>query len=190
MIYPGGPSSLTVPISPLRLNPHLRRPNRLGRQWHLCWNHCQSARMKQKGRLRTYSARPGFALARQRGLHMRKLWPLFSVFALTAVMAAQINIPAGTVISVELSSSIDAKKCKPGQKFTARVAQDVPLYNGAKIKAGSRIRGSPIQPEPVRTQQQPPASNDSNVPSRRDPTPGPIVHSAIQKKYSRSHPPR
>jgi hypothetical protein len=75
---------------------------------------------------------------------MKKLMLLLILFTLSAVMAAQIRIPAGTIIPVELNSSINAKKCKPGQTITARVAQDVPLYNGARIKAGSRVLGEII----------------------------------------------
>ena len=50
---------------------------------------------------------------------------------LSTVMAAQTNIPVGTIIPVVLNSSLAAKKSRPGQTVSARVAQDVPLYNGA-----------------------------------------------------------
>jgi hypothetical protein len=70
-----------------------------------------------------------------------KFMSLLSVFVLTTVMVAQTKIPIGTVIPVRLNSALDAKKCKPGQTIMARVAQDVPLENGAKIKAGTRVVG-------------------------------------------------
>jgi len=70
---------------------------------------------------------------------------LFSVFALSAVLTAQSNIPAGTVIPVMLNTSVDAKSARVGQTLTAKIEQDVPLYNGAydtaKIKAGTRVIG-------------------------------------------------
>jgi hypothetical protein len=70
-----------------------------------------------------------------------KLLPLFSVFAIGVVMAAQVNVPAGKIIPVQLKSSLDAKKCKPGQVVKAEVAQDVQLDKGATIKAGTRVSG-------------------------------------------------
>lgn len=72
---------------------------------------------------------------------MRNVLITCTVFALSAVLAAQIHIAVGTVIPVILSSSLDAKNCKPGQRVTATIAQDVPLHNGAPIKAGTRILG-------------------------------------------------
>jgi hypothetical protein len=72
---------------------------------------------------------------------MKTMLLLLSAFALSAVLAAQTNIPVGTVIPVTLNSSLDARSSKPGQRITAKVAQDVPLYNGATIKAGTRVEG-------------------------------------------------
>jgi hypothetical protein len=84
---------------------------------------------------------------------MKKLLLLLILFTLSAVMTAQIRIPAGTIIPVELNSSINAKKCKPGQTVTARVAQDVPLYNGARIKTGSRVLGEILTVTPAENSQ-------------------------------------
>ncbi len=78
---------------------------------------------------------------------------LCGVFALSAVLAAQTNIPVGTILPVRLSSSIDAKSGKPGDKVTAKVAQEVPLYNGAKIKAGSRVIGEVLAVTPPQNSQ-------------------------------------
>jgi hypothetical protein len=50
-------------------------------------------------------------------------------------------IPPGTVLPVALSSTLDAKKDKPGQKIEGRLMQDVPLAPGEKIKAGARVVG-------------------------------------------------
>ncbi len=73
---------------------------------------------------------------------------LCGVFALSAVLAAQTNIAVGTIIPVKLSSTIEAKNCKPGDKVTAKVVQEVPLYNGAKIKAGRRVIGEVLAVTP------------------------------------------
>lgn len=78
---------------------------------------------------------------------------LCGVLALSTVLAALTNIPVGTVIPVRLSSALDAKHCKPGDKATAKVAQDVPLYNGAKIKAGSRVLGEVLAITPPQNSQ-------------------------------------
>ena len=77
------------------------------------------------------------------------LLPLFSVFALSAAMTAQANISAGTIIPVQLKSSLDAKNCRPGQAVKAEVAQDVPLDNGATIKAGTRVSGEVLAVTPA-----------------------------------------
>jgi hypothetical protein len=80
---------------------------------------------------------------------MTKLLPLLGVFALSAMMTAQTAIPAGTIIPVELNTTIDAKTWKPGKTVTADVAQDVPLYNGAKIKAGTKVQGEVLSVTPA-----------------------------------------
>lgn len=78
---------------------------------------------------------------------------LSGILALSATMFAQASIPVGTVIPVELNSSIDAKKAKQGQVVIAKVAQDVPLYNGSKIKAGSRVTGEILTVTPAQGSQ-------------------------------------
>jgi hypothetical protein len=78
---------------------------------------------------------------KQKEFEMKRAVLLMVVFALSSIVMAQTKISVGTVIPVQLSSSIDVRKAKPGQTITARVAQDVPLYNGESIKAGSRVMG-------------------------------------------------
>src|SRR5271165_725380 len=56
-------------------------------------------------------------------------------------MLVTSGIPAGTALPVALSSTLDAKKDKPGEKIEARVMQDVPLPSGGKIKSGSHVMG-------------------------------------------------
>ena len=80
---------------------------------------------------------------------MKKMLLLLSVFALSAVLAAQASAPAGTILPVTLRSSLDANHCRPGQQVTAKVAQDVPLYNGSKIKAGTRVLGEVVAVTPA-----------------------------------------
>jgi hypothetical protein len=76
---------------------------------------------------------------------MKKLLLLVTLFALTAVMTAQTQIPAGTVLAVELNTTLDAKNCKVGQVVRATVQQDSPLGNGTWIKAGTRVTGEVVR---------------------------------------------
>ncbi len=84
---------------------------------------------------------------------MKRMLRLLSVFALSATMAAQVKVPVGTVIPVTLSSSIDAKNSRPGQMVTAKIAQNVPLYSGDNIKAGTRVEGEILAVTPTENSQ-------------------------------------
>lgn len=66
-------------------------------------------------------------------------------FLLLSVAArAQNSIPSGTVLPVQLNSSLISLKSKPGEKITARVMQDVPLPSSMKIRAGAKVIGHVI----------------------------------------------
>jgi hypothetical protein len=54
-------------------------------------------------------------------------------------------IPPGTALPVALSSTLDAKKDKPGQKIEGRLMQDVLLAPGEKLKAGARVVGHIVE---------------------------------------------
>ena len=54
---------------------------------------------------------------------------------------AQGSIPAGTILPVQLNSSLNSRKSKPGQKITARIMQDVPLSSTSKLPAGAKVIG-------------------------------------------------
>ena len=57
---------------------------------------------------------------------------------------AQNAIPPGTILPVQLNSSLRSDKVKPGQSISARLMQDVPLPAGAKIHAGATVIGHVI----------------------------------------------
>lgn len=57
---------------------------------------------------------------------------------------AGIDIPRGTILPVQLSSSLSSAKSKPGQRITGKVVQDVPLAPGKKIPKGSKVVGQVI----------------------------------------------
>jgi hypothetical protein len=60
-------------------------------------------------------------------------------------------IPPGTILPVRLRTAISSQKSKPGQVIEARIAQDVPLPNGSKIRAGSKVEGHIIEVVPAGT---------------------------------------
>jgi hypothetical protein len=61
-------------------------------------------------------------------------------FASTAVYASTV-VPEGTVLPVRLNSTLSSKNATPGQIVTARIMQNVPLPNGAKIPEGATLVG-------------------------------------------------
>ncbi len=60
-------------------------------------------------------------------------------------------IPPGTILPVRLRTPISSQKSKPSQLIVARIAQDVPLPNGSKIRAGSKVEGQIIEVVPAGT---------------------------------------
>ncbi len=70
---------------------------------------------------------------------------LVILLAFSAQALAEISIPAGTILPIELRSSLSSKKNKVGQMITARIMQDVPLAAGEKISAGSKVIGHVIK---------------------------------------------
>ena len=55
---------------------------------------------------------------------------------------AQVAIPSGTILPAQLDSSLSSRKCKPGQRISARIMQDVPLPSGKKVSAGAKVEGT------------------------------------------------
>ena len=65
------------------------------------------------------------------------------LFAPLSVFANRpVVIPAGTIIPVELNTSISSAKTKAGQKTSATVMQDAPLGGGSKIHRGAKLIGT------------------------------------------------
>lgn len=86
---------------------------------------------------------------------MKATWLLFTICVLSAALdaATTTSIPAGTVVPVTLSSPLDASHSRPGQTVQAKVVQDVPLYNGSKIQAGSTVVGEILSAAPAQNSQ-------------------------------------
>lgn len=68
---------------------------------------------------------------------------LASVLALLSAAYAdsQIALPAGTVLPVQLNSTVKSNKAKPGEAISGEIMQDVPLPGGAHIPRGAKVLG-------------------------------------------------
>lgn len=71
---------------------------------------------------------------------MRTLLLTLSVCTATVWLWSQ-QIPAGTILPVMLDDTIDSNKTKVGEEITAKLKQQVPLPDDAKIKRDSRVIG-------------------------------------------------
>jgi hypothetical protein len=68
----------------------------------------------------------------------------------TALLAQRVpeSIPAGTILPVQLNTSLSSAKSKPGEKVTGRIMQNVPLANGSKIHERTRVIGHVVDVTP------------------------------------------
>ena len=58
---------------------------------------------------------------------------------------AQESIPPGTILPLQLNSTIDSNKMHVGQTISARLMQDVPLPEQARLRAGAKMLGSMVE---------------------------------------------
>lgn len=68
---------------------------------------------------------------------------------LSPQLFAQDQIPVGTILPVQLNSSLRSNKVRAGQPISARVMQDVPLPGGRKIQAGAKVMGHIVSARPA-----------------------------------------
>lgn len=66
---------------------------------------------------------------------------VITLIAVSTQLLAQNAIPRGTVLPVQLNSSLRSEKARTGQRIDGCIMQDVPLPVGHKIKAGTKILG-------------------------------------------------
>lgn len=59
------------------------------------------------------------------------------------------KIPVGTILPVQLNSSLRSDKARAGEQINARVMQDVPLPGGRKIHAGAKVVGHVVSARPA-----------------------------------------
>ena len=57
---------------------------------------------------------------------------------------AQTSIPPGAILPVQLNTTLNSQKVKPGRKVTARIMQDVP---GTPVRAGAQLIGQVVKVE-------------------------------------------
>ena len=68
-------------------------------------------------------------------------YAVVGMLLIAAACLGQERIPAGTILPVQLNSSLNAEKVRLGEKVSGRVMQDVPLEQGGKIPAGAKVLG-------------------------------------------------
>lgn len=73
------------------------------------------------------------------------LVPIFTQGATASSSTPSNQVPAGTILPVVLHTSFAFDKCKPGQMLEGKIAQDVPLANGAQIRKGANIQGHIVE---------------------------------------------
>lgn len=78
---------------------------------------------------------------------------LLSILAFPALSYADskfaIAIPAGTVLPVQLSSSVKSNSARTGQKIIGEIMQDVPLPAGSRIPRGAKVVGHVVAAFPA-----------------------------------------
>jgi hypothetical protein len=61
-----------------------------------------------------------------------------TVFAFASLLVAQ-EIPAGTVVPIMLTNTVDSGKAHPGDAILGKVMETVPLPDGARIPQGAKV---------------------------------------------------
>lgn len=67
--------------------------------------------------------------------------PMSILPAAAAAPSYYVEVPAGTRFLVELRTKLEAKKVKPGKKFTARTFEAVRATDGTYIPPGAKLKG-------------------------------------------------
>ena len=79
----------------------------------------------------------------QSGLAMKALL-FFGLMALSSQLLAQNVIPTGTILPLQLNTTLRSGKARAGEQISARLMQDVPLPGGNEIHSGAKILGHVI----------------------------------------------
>ena len=79
------------------------------------------------------------------GFTLMMLWIRLVTALLLSPIALAQELPPGTVVPIELSSGLNAKKDEAGKRIEGRVMQEVPVPGGDKINERSRISGHVVR---------------------------------------------
>jgi hypothetical protein len=71
------------------------------------------------------------------------------VLLVAAGSLAQDAIPVGTILPIQLNSSLRSNKARPGQMISGRVMQDVPLTAHSRIPGGAKVMGHVVAVRPA-----------------------------------------
>jgi len=74
---------------------------------------------------------------------------LLVVLLMAAGSLAQNAIPPGTILPVQLNSSLRSNRLEAGQRVSGRVMQDVPLSAHSRIPAGAKVIGHIVTAKPA-----------------------------------------
>jgi hypothetical protein len=72
-----------------------------------------------------------------------------TLIAFSTQLFGQDKIPVGTILPVQLNSSLRSDKARVGEQISARIMQDVPLPGGRKIHAGAKVLGHIVAARPA-----------------------------------------
>jgi hypothetical protein len=81
--------------------------------------------------------------------------PMVLLLSIVAVSIAayadssEVTIASGTVLPVQLNSSLKSNKAQAGQKITGEIMQDVPLPEGSRIPRGAKVIGHVVTAKPA-----------------------------------------
>ncbi len=72
-----------------------------------------------------------------------------SLIVLCTKLFAQDALPVGTILPIELNSSLRSDKARADEQISARLMQDVSLPGGRKIHAGANVIGHIVSARPA-----------------------------------------
>lgn len=77
------------------------------------------------------------------------LLPMLAFSIVSAAAPSQYAIPVGTVLPVQLNSTVKSNRAQPGEKISGEIMQSVPLPGGSHIPRGTKIIGHVLSAKPA-----------------------------------------
>src|SRR5579863_4719080 len=72
-----------------------------------------------------------------------------TLIAFSTQLFGQDEIPVGTILPVQLNSSLRSDKARAGERVSGRVMQDIPLLAGRRIHSGAKVIGHVVSARPA-----------------------------------------